>query len=256
MRRTFSGDIASDCDASTSRTCDVPMPNAIAPNAPCVDVWLSPQHDRHARLRQPQLRTDDVHDALRSARQVEQRDAVRRGSSARAPPSSLSAIASANGRACAPVGTMWSTVANVRSGAAHRASRARAARRTPAGSSLRGRGAGRCRAASARSAACGRRGGPRLSETACGMLTRSYQQLRLIRYRVAYGQAGGQVGACRTAIGSKYSSSRSRRLRATTGRDDISVARHVRFCPPRPWTFSPHLTLPSATRCSTPTARC
>ena len=43
MRRTFSGDIASVCDASTSRTCDVPMPNAIAPNAPCVDVWLSPQ---------------------------------------------------------------------------------------------------------------------------------------------------------------------------------------------------------------------
>ncbi len=38
IRRTFSGDIASDCDASTSRTCDVPMPNASAPNAPCVDV--------------------------------------------------------------------------------------------------------------------------------------------------------------------------------------------------------------------------
>ena len=43
MRRTFSGAIARHCDASTSRTCDVPMPNATAPNAPCVDVWLSPQ---------------------------------------------------------------------------------------------------------------------------------------------------------------------------------------------------------------------
>ena len=42
MRRTFSGSIARHCEASTSRTCDVPMPNAIAPNAPCVDVWLSP----------------------------------------------------------------------------------------------------------------------------------------------------------------------------------------------------------------------
>ena len=43
MRRTFSGSIARHCDASTSRTCDVPMPNATAPNAPCVEVWLSPQ---------------------------------------------------------------------------------------------------------------------------------------------------------------------------------------------------------------------
>ena len=43
MRRTFSGSSARHCDARTSRTCDVPMPNATAPNAPCVDVWLSPQ---------------------------------------------------------------------------------------------------------------------------------------------------------------------------------------------------------------------
>jgi hypothetical protein len=31
------------CVASTCSTSLVPMPNAIAPNAPCVDVWLSPQ---------------------------------------------------------------------------------------------------------------------------------------------------------------------------------------------------------------------
>ena len=43
MRRTLSGSMARHCEASTSRTCDVPMPNAIAPKAPCVDVWLSPQ---------------------------------------------------------------------------------------------------------------------------------------------------------------------------------------------------------------------
>ena len=31
------------CDASTCSTSVVPMPNASAPNAPCVAVWLSPQ---------------------------------------------------------------------------------------------------------------------------------------------------------------------------------------------------------------------
>ena len=42
IRLTFSGSSARHCDASTSRTWDVPMPNAMAPRAPCVDVWLSP----------------------------------------------------------------------------------------------------------------------------------------------------------------------------------------------------------------------
>ncbi len=41
--RTFSRDIDSVWVASTSRTWLVPMPKAIAPNAPCVAVWLSPQ---------------------------------------------------------------------------------------------------------------------------------------------------------------------------------------------------------------------
>ena len=31
------------CVASTCSTSDVPIPNASAPNAPCVEVWLSPQ---------------------------------------------------------------------------------------------------------------------------------------------------------------------------------------------------------------------
>ena len=31
------------CVASTCSTSLVPIPNAKAPNAPCVDVWLSPQ---------------------------------------------------------------------------------------------------------------------------------------------------------------------------------------------------------------------
>ena len=42
MRRTFSGSIARHWLASTSRTCDVPIPNATEPKAPWVDVWLSP----------------------------------------------------------------------------------------------------------------------------------------------------------------------------------------------------------------------
>jgi len=35
--------MARHCVASTSRTCDVPMPKAMAPNAPWVEVWESPQ---------------------------------------------------------------------------------------------------------------------------------------------------------------------------------------------------------------------
>ncbi len=31
------------CEAKTISTSLVPIPNAIAPNAPCVEVWLSPQ---------------------------------------------------------------------------------------------------------------------------------------------------------------------------------------------------------------------
>ena len=43
MRRSFGLRIASVWVASTSRTCEVPMPKAIAPNAPCVEVCESPQ---------------------------------------------------------------------------------------------------------------------------------------------------------------------------------------------------------------------
>ena len=43
MRRTLSLPSASVCVASTSRTWLVPMPKAIAPNAPCVEVCESPQ---------------------------------------------------------------------------------------------------------------------------------------------------------------------------------------------------------------------
>ncbi len=42
MRRTFGFDIAIVWVASTSRTWLVPMPKAMAPNAPCVLVCESP----------------------------------------------------------------------------------------------------------------------------------------------------------------------------------------------------------------------
>ena len=43
MRIVLGSDCGSVCVASTCSTSDVPMPKASAPNAPCVDVWLSPQ---------------------------------------------------------------------------------------------------------------------------------------------------------------------------------------------------------------------
>src|SRR5437879_174562 len=42
-RIVFGSDCGKVCVASTCSTSDVPMPNASAPNAPCVEVWLSPQ---------------------------------------------------------------------------------------------------------------------------------------------------------------------------------------------------------------------
>ena len=43
MRMFFAGFWSSVWVASTCSTSDVPMPKASAPNAPCVEVWLSPQ---------------------------------------------------------------------------------------------------------------------------------------------------------------------------------------------------------------------
>ena len=40
VRNRLSGSV---CVASTCSTSEVPIPNAMAPNAPCVEVWLSPQ---------------------------------------------------------------------------------------------------------------------------------------------------------------------------------------------------------------------
>ena len=118
--------------------------------------------DRHPRLRQPQLRPDDVHDPLRAAGQIEHRHAGCCACSARAPracPRPSRRRTAAAGRASGRCGRRWPPSAPDTA----RPARAPAACRTPAGSSPRGSDAGRRRAASARSAACGRCGGPRLS---------------------------------------------------------------------------------------------
>ena len=61
--------------ARTISTSLVPIPNASAPNAPCVDGVRVAAHDRHARLGQPELRPDDVDDALVRVAEAVERDA-------------------------------------------------------------------------------------------------------------------------------------------------------------------------------------
>ena len=63
------------CVASTCSTSDVPMPIANAPNAPCVGCVAVAAHDDLARLRVALLRPYDMHDALKRAEPVVQRDA-------------------------------------------------------------------------------------------------------------------------------------------------------------------------------------
>ena len=56
------------CVARTCSTSLVPMPNASAPNAPCVEVWLSPQTIVMPGCVSPSSRPDDVDDALARVR--------------------------------------------------------------------------------------------------------------------------------------------------------------------------------------------
>ena len=63
------------CVASTCSTSDVPMPNASDPNAPWVEVWLSPQTIVIPGKVMPEFRADDVDDALLGRIHIEQRNA-------------------------------------------------------------------------------------------------------------------------------------------------------------------------------------
>ena len=77
------------CVANTCSTSVVPIPKASAPNAPWVEVWLSPQTTsspgwvspcsgptQQPRLGQPLLGADDVDYALAGVVEAEQRDPV------------------------------------------------------------------------------------------------------------------------------------------------------------------------------------
>ena len=55
------------------------MPQAMAPSAPCVQVWLSPQTTVLPGSDDAHLRPDHVHDALAGLAEVEQPDAMTRG---------------------------------------------------------------------------------------------------------------------------------------------------------------------------------
>ena len=132
IRRVFGRASARHWVASTSRTCEVPMPNATAPNAPCVEVWLSP----HAIV-MPGWVSPSSGPITCTMPWWPDAASNRRMPFSRVFCSSAviisSASASASGRFCEWVGMMWSTVANVRAGK-RTGSRPRAASRTPAGS--------------------------------------------------------------------------------------------------------------------------
>ena len=92
------------------------MPNAIAPNAPCVRGVRVAADDRHARLGQPELRADDVHDALLDVAERVQADAELLGVACAASRPGCGDTGSAIGLSQSRVGTLWSSVARVRSG--------------------------------------------------------------------------------------------------------------------------------------------
>ena len=71
------------------------MPNASAPNAPCVDVWLSPHTIVMPGWREALLRPDDVHDALAGVAHRVAGGCRTRRSSRRAPRSAWREIGSA-----------------------------------------------------------------------------------------------------------------------------------------------------------------
>ena len=83
LRRTPETSIANDfglrcsrhCVASTWPTSLVPMPNASAPNAPWVLVWLSPHTMVVPGWREAQLGADDVDDSLPGVATIEEPDA-------------------------------------------------------------------------------------------------------------------------------------------------------------------------------------
>ena len=124
MRRTFGRLMASVCVASTSATWLVPMPKAIAAERAVRAGVAVAAGDRHAGLRQALFRADDVHDPLPVVVRLNSVTPNSRQFFSMADIIS-SASTSTNGRTWLSVGTMWSTVASVRSGYSTFSSRSR-----------------------------------------------------------------------------------------------------------------------------------
>src|SRR5262249_50944477 len=126
MRRTFGRATARHCVARTSRTWLVPMPKATAPNAPCVDVWLSPHAIVMPGCVSPSsgpITCTMPWCPLCGPKKRMPLFSVLRSSST----SMASAIGSESGRLCESVGMMWSTVAKVRCGCRTRSPDSRSA---------------------------------------------------------------------------------------------------------------------------------
>ena len=133
MRRTFGRASARHCEASTSRTWLVPMPNAIAPNAPWVEVWLSPQAIVMPGWVSPS--SGPITCTIPwSPEPIGKKRIPCFAVFASIACSISSACASRSGRARRSVGTMWSTVAKVRSGTSTGRPGVVAASGSPAGS--------------------------------------------------------------------------------------------------------------------------
>ena len=108
------------------------MPNASAPNAPCVLVWRVAADDRHAGLGEPELRADDVDDALVEVAERVQADAELLGVAAQrldlgAADRVVDRLVPVEGRDVVVLGREGEV------GAAYRCGRRAAGRRTPAG---------------------------------------------------------------------------------------------------------------------------
>ena len=170
------------CVASTCSTSDVPMPKASAPNAPCVDVWLSPQTIVIPGCVSPSsgpitwtipsrplpvAKSRTPNSSQFARKRVELRARERVGDRARRASGRCGPSSRPSGRDAAPAG------------------RRRAATRTPAGSSPRARGAGRRRGATARRPPRRRRARPR----SCGRASRLTVALRRRRSRRAAARA-------------------------------------------------------------------
>ena len=108
--------IARLCVASTSRTCEVPMPKAIAPNAPWVEVCESPQQIVMPGWVRPRSGPITCTMPCSPLRRREEADAELARSCARGAAASPRPAGRRAGARWLCVGMMWSTVAKVRSG--------------------------------------------------------------------------------------------------------------------------------------------